>query len=67
MRITIEKDDGDKTVFEHVTEFTLVGTDMQGKVMPTPINVSYGNSFVLIGKLEEMKERLRQYHASAPR
>lgn len=67
MKITIEMDDGDTTVFSHVAEFALVATDIPTVSCPVAVNISHGNSFVLVGRLEEMKERLRQHHASPDR
>jgi len=70
MKITIEPDsdfDEDVSVKEYkgVYEFALTGTMLDGGVLPHAFNHTHGNTFVLIGKLEELKERLRRYHDSA--
>ena len=62
MIITIEPSKGedfDLVVYKDVSEFALTATSMRGKVLPNPINHTHGDPFVLIGKLEELKERMR--------
>lgn len=62
MKITIEPDDGDdfkKEVYENVFEFAIVGTSMTEKIIPQNIIRSHGNKYILIGKMAELKERLR--------
>ena len=61
MKITIETgSDKVDIVYENVSEFLMIGTHAPepGKVR-TPFNRFKGDKFELIGKAEEMKERLK--------
>lgn len=67
MKITIEPDRKEeekvkKAVFDNVVEFALTGTVMQENIMPQPFNKTHGDTFVLIGKLAELSERLRKFN-----
>lgn len=65
MKITITPEKGEKgkkIVYNKVHEFALVATALRGDLIPHPINHTYGDTYVLFGKLEELKERLRKLH-----
>lgn len=56
-----EKKEFKKAIYENVYEFALTGTRLASKVKPTPIVHTHGNNFVLLGKLAEIKERIRSH------
>ena len=64
MKITIEpdmpeEDEIQSKTYNNVTEFVLGGTSMEQKVLPRPFSYTHGDKYVLIGKIEEIKERIR--------
>ena len=63
MKITIEAEEGEELepiVFENVCEYAMIGTTMQQKIIPESFHGWKGvNTFTLLGKVEELKERLR--------
>jgi len=71
MRITIEpetdeeREKFEEKVFENVYELIVAGSFMQGGILPKPFSHSQGDLYVLMGKIEEVKERLRahDYHS----
>ncbi len=69
MKITIESENdeeksrfGEGKVFNKVCEFALTGIALEANVLPHHFNLTHGDTFVLFGKLEELKERLRVVH-----
>jgi len=67
MKIIIEPDkkeekDVQRVVYSGVVEFGLCGTLVEGDILIKPFNRTHGDTFVLIGKLEELKERLRKFN-----
>jgi len=60
--ITPEKEEKfEEVVYTNIFEFALTATRLRGDIIPDPINHTDGNPFILIGKLEELKERLRAF------
>ena len=67
MKIIIEPEKGeDLERFEvkNVYQFAIVGDLMDKKTLPRPFTKSYGDPYVLQGKLHELDKRLDDYHAS---
>lgn len=67
MKIIIEPDvkgeKGEKRVFTNVFEFAIVGTFVDKGIRRCSFSDCYiEDRFVLIGKLEEIKERIRSYN-----
>jgi len=68
MKITIEaeveqekKNLKKPIIYNKVFEFALIGTATKQDIIPYSVAHTHGDPFVLIGKLEELKERLRKY------
>lgn len=60
IKISPEKDDKfEEVTYDKVFEFALVASRMRGDVVYDPINHSCGDKYILIGRLTEMIERLR--------
>lgn len=67
MKITISPEGDEKQeeiVYEKVFDFALVASRMRGDVVYEPINHSMGNQYILIGRLHEMIERLRDLNGT---
>jgi len=62
-----EKKDFQKKIYENVYEFALTGSYLEAKVKPSSFNHTQGDTIVLFGKLEELKERLRAFHDANPK
>lgn len=68
MKITIEPETDterkqcEPRTYAKVCEFALVGTQLEGDVLPRPIVHTHGDTLVLFGKLAEAQERLRRFH-----
>ena len=50
-----------ETIYDNVCEFAICGYRMRGDIIYDSINHSHGDKYILIGKLEELKERLKDY------